>query len=153
MDVKYVTPFIEAFNNVMSQLGFAEIKKGNLQARKKTFTGEGVIIIVGIVGQLKGNVVYVMGTNSAKQVASTMMMGMPIDELDAMAKSALSELTNMLTANAATAFSAMDILIDISTPTFLQGESVEVTMSSDKVLCVQLLADGTPIDINISFEG
>jgi chemotaxis protein CheX len=152
MDIRYVNPFIESFATVMPQLGFSEVIKGNLSAKDKELVSSGVIIIVGIVGSIRGNVVYVINMDSAKQIASKMMMGMPVTELDDMAKSALSELTNMLTANAATFFSQLEIPIDISTPTLLHGENVTVEMSSSKVLCVQLVADGIPIDINISFE-
>ena len=43
-----------------------------------------------------------------------MMMGMPVTELDEMSQSALSELSNMLTASAATSFSNLGITIDIN---------------------------------------
>ncbi|KAB1438120.1 chemotaxis protein CheX [Candidatus Galacturonibacter soehngenii] len=152
MDIRYVNPFIESFASVMPQLGFGSVTKGNLSAKERELVSSGVIVVVGIVGSIKGNVVYVINMESAKKIASQMMMGMPVNELDDMAKSALSELTNMLTANAATFFSQLDIPIDISTPTLLHGENVSVEMSSNKVLCIQLLADGIPVDINISFE-
>jgi chemotaxis protein CheX len=153
MDVKLVNPFVEAFVNVMPMLGFQDVKKGNLSLKGKELNSSGVLIIVGIVGSVRGNVVYSFSMEDAKKIASTMMMGMPVSELDDMSKSALSELTNMLTANAATSFSNMDMLIDISTPTLLHGTNISVKMSSDQVLCIQLIANDIPIDVNISFEG
>ncbi len=153
MDVKLVNPFVEAFVNVMPMLGFQDVKKGNLSLKGKELNSGGVLIIVGIVGSVRGNVVYSFSMEDAKKIASTMMMGMPVSELDDMSKSALSELTNMLTANAATSFSNMDMLIDISTPTLLHGTNVSVKMSSEQVLCIQLIANDIPIDVNISFEG
>lgn len=152
MDIRYVNPFIESFASVMPQLGFCSVTKGNLSAKSRELVSSGVIIIVGIVGSIKGNVVYVIDMENAKKIASQMMMGMPVSELGEMEKSALSELTNMLTATAATFFSQLDIPIDISTPTLLHGNNVTVEMSSTKVLCVQLMADSIPVDINISFE-
>ncbi|OYO51496.1 chemotaxis protein CheX, partial [Lachnotalea glycerini] len=148
MDIKYINPFIASFTTVMPQLGFNSIKKGNLSVKGKELISSGVIIVVGIVGAIKGNIVYVLDKEHAKKIASTMMMGMPVEELDEMAKSALSELTNMLTANAATCFSTSGIPIDISTPTLLHGSNVTVEMSSNKVLCVQLLANDIPVEIN-----
>lgn len=152
MDVNHVNPFMESFFNVMPQLGFSETKKGKLSIKNQELAGHGIMVLVGIVGQIKGNVVYSIDCETAKQIASTMMMGMPVTELDDMAQSALSELTNMLTANAATAFSEQNIIIDISTPTLLRGESITAKMCSEKVLCVELLADGMPIEINVAFE-
>ncbi len=152
MDLKYINPFIQSFTSVMPELGFGDVKMGTQNGKGKEITGSGVFVILGIVGAIRGNVVYIINIESAKQIASTMMMGAQVDEFDDMASSAISELTNMLTANAATAFSNGGILIDISTPTMLQGENISINMSSDQVLCFQLLADDIPIEINISFE-
>jgi chemotaxis protein CheX len=152
VDVKHINPFIESFATVMPQLGFVNIQKGNLSVKGRELVGSGVIIILGIVGSIKGNVVYYLKMDDAKKVASTMMMGMPVTEFDEMTRSALSELTNMLTANAATAFSTIGIPIDISTPTLLHGDNISVEMSSNQVVCIQLLADGLPIEVNIAFE-
>lgn len=152
MDVRHVNPFIESFTTVMPQLGFGNMQRGNLSVKGQELTYSGVIIIVGIVGAIKGNVVYCIGMEAAKKIASTMMMGMPVHTLDEMSRSALSELTNMLTANAATSFFNAGITMDISTPTLLYGENISVKMSSNQVLCIQLLADEYPIEINIAFE-
>lgn len=136
----------------MPQIGFSEVKKGKLSLKEIDLVSSGIIILVGIVGSIKGNVVYSIGVESAKKMASKMMMGMPVDEFDEMAKSAISELANMLTANAATIFASSGTTIDISTPTLLQGESVSIKMSSNKILCIELFADDIPIEINISFN-
>ncbi len=152
MDVKNINPFIESFITVIPQLGFAKAHKGKLSLKGMDLIDSGVIIVVGIVGDIKGNVVYSIDIESAKKIASTMMMGMPVNELDEMAKSAISELSNMLTANAATIFSGLGTRIDISTPTLLHGENISIKMNSAQVLCIQLFADDIPIDINISFN-
>ncbi|SEW14498.1 chemotaxis protein CheX [[Clostridium] fimetarium] len=152
MDVNHVNPFMESFLNVMPQLGFSKVEKGHLSVKGKDLLSSGVIIIVGIVGAIKGNIVYSIDIENAKKIASTMMMGMPVIELDDIAKSALSELTNMLTANAATRFSVLGIPIDISTPTLLHGNDISLKMSSNQVLCIELLADNIPIEVNIAFD-
>ncbi|MGB4657990.1 MAG: chemotaxis protein CheX [Mobilitalea sp.] len=152
MDVKYVNPFVESFRVVMPQLGFSTIQKGDLSVKGAELISSGVIIIVGVVGEIRGNVVYTIDMETAKKIASTMMMGMPVNEFDEMAKSALSELTNMLTANAATYFSTLGITIDISIPTLLYGDNISIKMSTSQVICIQLLADDNPIEVNIAFE-
>ena len=152
MDLKYANPFIESFTAIMPQLGYNNIQSGDLSENGQELINSGVNIIVGIVGEIKGNVVYSIDLENAKSIASTMMMGMPVDELDEMSKSALSELANMLTAGAATAFYDMGIKVDISTPTLLEANNILIKMSSNQVLSVRLLADDTPIEINIAFD-
>jgi chemotaxis protein CheX len=153
LDVKYINPFIQAFFSVMPQLGFDDIKKDSISLKDDNLNNSGVIMTVGIVGEVKGNVVYCTDLEDSKKIASVMMMGMPVDEFDEMAQSAVSELANMLTANAATFFSEMGITVDISTPTLLYGNNVSIKMSANQVLCVKLSADGIPFEVNISING
>ncbi len=153
MDVKYLNPFIEAFTAVMPQVGFSTAETGGVTVRdSKNVSASGIIVVLGIVGDISGNVVYTLDEDAARGIASIMMMGMPIEALDDMAKSALSELTNMLTATAATGFAALGITVDISTPTMMQSDSISIKMSAQQVFCVRLLADGIPLEINVSLE-
>jgi len=152
VDVNYINPFVESFNNIMPQLGFCNVQLGEPSQKSKKLIDSGVIIILGIVGDIRGNVAYKLDMASAKKIASTMMMCELVDELDDMAQSALSELANMLTANAATAFSNVGIMVDISAPTMLQGENITVKMNTENTLCVPFFVDDIPIEINISFE-
>ncbi|AEE92623.1 MAG: chemotaxis protein CheX [Tepidanaerobacter acetatoxydans] len=154
MDAKHVNPFLMAFQNVMPQIGFQSIKRGKLSVKGKKLQTDGILIIIGIVGDLKGNVVYSMNMDDAKKISSKMMMGMPVDEFNEMAQSALSELANMLTANASTEFSKENVGISISTPTLMYGENITTKLSTEKVLCVEVIVDeDIVIELNISIEG
>lgn len=152
MDVKYINPFIDSFLYVMPQLGFREVIKQGINLKGKNIKSLGVMMNLGIVGDIKGNIIYSLDNGSAKQIASTMMMGMPVNELDDMAQSALSELSNMLTANASTNLSEEGININISTPTLIYGSDFEAKMNTDKVLCINLLVDNIPVEINVALE-
>lgn len=152
MDVKYINPFIHAVSAVMPQLGFTEVTREGVSIKDSNIKSMGVLIILGIVGDIKGNVAYCIDMDSAKKIASTMMMGMPVNELDEMAQSALSELTNMITANAATDMYSLGININISAPTLMYGNDFEAKMSSNKLICIQLSVDGIPIEVNVGIE-
>ncbi|MBC3899393.1 chemotaxis protein CheX [Acetobacterium malicum] len=152
MDVTIINPFIASITDVMPQLGFENINLKAQKEKSKKIVASGIVLTLGIVGDKKGNVAYAIDTEGAKQIASTMMMGMPVDELDDMAKSAISELSNMLTANAAINFSNDNITVDISPPTMLTGESIELSMSKDQVMCVEFDIDGILIEINVALD-
>ena len=151
MDVKYINPFLEAFSSVMPMLGLTEIKKNGVTVKGRNIESSGVMIIVGIIGDIKGNVIYSISIENAKKIASTMMMGMPVEELGEIAQSAISELTNMLTANAATNYSMMNVNVNISTPTLMYGE-FSANSCTDNVLCVEMLINGMSFDVNIALE-
>ncbi|MDR5658715.1 chemotaxis protein CheX [Serpentinicella sp. ANB-PHB4] len=152
MDVKIINPFIEAFNNVLPQLGFAKVSKGAMTVKSSDLQGNGVMAIVGLVGDVKGNVIYSMNFDNAKGIASKMMMGMPVENFDDMAQSAISELSNMLTGNASINLSELGTTVDISTPTLIYGEGLKVKAKASKVLCVEIIADDAKLDLNIAFE-
>jgi chemotaxis protein CheX len=151
MDVKYINPFLNSVLNVMPQLGVSNIKRGRLNVKGKSIQSPGVIIILGLIGDIRGNVIYATSEKCAKEIASIMMMGMPVPKLDEMAQSAISELTNMLTANAAMSFSEESINIDISTPTLVYGDFI-ATASSDQVICIEMLVNDMPFEVNISID-
>ena len=135
----------------MPQLGLSSVSKEGISLKGNFIESPGVIIIIGLIGDVKGNIIYGMKMDDAKKMASTMMMGMPVEEFNEMAQSAISELVNMLTANVATNFSRDNINVDISTPTLIQG-SFTANASTDKVICVTMNVDGIKIDANISLS-
>jgi len=151
MDVNYINPIISSFASVMPQLGLPAVEKKGISLKGRFIESPGVVIIVGIIGDIKGNVIYGLSLEDAKTIASTMMMGMPVDNFDELAQSAISELTNMITATVATNFSKEDININISTPTLVHGKFT-ANASSDKVVCVQMGVGNMSIDVNISME-
>lgn len=152
MDVTIINPFIASVTDVMPQLGFENIVLKEQVEKSKKIAASGIVLTLGIVGDKKGNVAYAIDTEGAKQIASTMMMGMPVDELDDMAKSAISELSNMLTANATINFSNDGINVDISPPTMLTGEDIELSMSKEQVMCVEFDIDGIKLEINVALD-
>ena len=151
MDVNYINPILSSFANIMPQLGLADVEKKGMSLKGRFIESPGVMIIVGIIGDIKGNVIYGISLNDAKKIASTMMMGMPVENFDELAQSAISELTNMLTANVATNFSNDNIIINISTPTLIHGQFT-ANSSSDKVVCVEMGVNDMVIEVNISME-
>ena len=151
MNEKYINPFLQAFVNIMPQFGLTEISRRSVSLKGRTIKSPGVIVIIGLLGEVKGNVIYGMTEEDAKKVASAMMMGMPVNDLDELAQSAISELVNMLTANVATNFSLEGIQVDISTPTLIKGD-FSANACTDKVISVEMAANDVVIDMNISLE-
>ena len=152
MDAKLVNPFVNAFTSVLPQMGFQEPKRTKLYMREKNTVSLGVSVMVGFTKQVRGNVVYNMNVETAKFVASTMMMGMPVAEFDAMAQSAISELSNMLTANAATNITGMGLEVDISTPSLSVGEKFQLKISDGQYITVEMDIGGHTVEIDIAVD-
>ena len=117
-----------------------------------TATSMGVTVLVGFTKQIHGNVAYNMTEDTAKFIASTMMMGMPVESFDEMAQSAISEMSNMLTANAATSLAGMGYDVDISTPSLTTGADFQIRISSESFLFVEMDIGGHIIELNIAIN-
>ncbi len=149
MDAKMINPFIDAIMTIMPQLGFENIVKGKLSVGDQFVESKGITILVGLTDQLRGNIAYNMTEGTAMQIASKMMMGMPVASLDDLAQSAISELTNMVTGNAATSFEKEGLRVDISPPSLVVGEKFRVKVSSTKFIIVEMVVDSLVIELNI----
>lgn len=152
MDAKLVNPFIDAFMAVMPQIGFPTPKRTKVYLQDKNAISAGVVVMVGFTKQMRGNVVYNMSEDTAKFIASTMMMGMPVSEFDSMAQSAICELSNMLSANSATNLTQMGLEVDISTPNLTIGQGFSVKISEGQYLTIEMDLGGHKVDIAIAVD-
>ncbi|MEE1361380.1 MAG: chemotaxis protein CheX [Selenomonadaceae bacterium] len=150
MGAKLVNPFIDAFTSVLPMMGFPTPSRKGMGLKSIVVDSLGVTIMVGFTRQLRGNVVYNMSEETAKHIASTMMMGMPVAALDEMAQSAICEMSNMLTATAATNLTALGYDVDISTPSLTVGSDFKVKISTEKYLTVTMDLAGHDVEINIA---
>lgn len=149
MDAKYINPFIDSFYNILPQIGFSNVTREDVTV-KNSVESLGILINLGIVGDIKGNIVYNIEGENGKKIASKMMMGLPVEKLNEMAQSALSELSNMLTANASINFSNIGVNVNISTPTLMYGQDIKIKLNTDKILNIKIVADDIPIDVNVA---
>ncbi|HAF31944.1 MAG: chemotaxis protein CheX [Anaerovibrio sp.] len=152
MDVKLVNPFIDAFTTVLPQMGFPTPQRTGMTVNNQNAVSQGVAVIVGFTKEIRGNVVYNMSEDTAKFIASTMMMGMPVESFDEMAQSAISEMSNMLTANAATNLTALGLEVDISTPSLTVGSDFQIKISNEQYLCVVMDISGHQVEIDIAVQ-
>lgn len=151
MNKEIVTAFSDAVLNVMPMLGISNVAFISEKKYKNQIESTGVIGIIGIIGELTGNVFFSMSEECAKKIASYMMGGMEVAEFDELAQSAISELSNMLAANAGTLLSETGKTIDISTPTLING-AFTVSPSFAEVICIEMIAEDMPFLIYLSLK-
>lgn len=152
-NVEYINPFIEASQNVLRDFCKIETTLGKPYLTSTSYEGDTLIIIVGITGDLRGQVIINMSYGVACDIASQMMMGMPVPELNDMAKSAVSELANMILGNSCTIFSKMDIALDITPPSICFGNNLSISVSDSKTICIPLrFGNDQAIEINVAIK-
>lgn len=141
LDVNNINPFLQSTISVFETVTQLKLTVGKPSMADFSFPKPTYTITVGVVGKMKGQAVLAMDLDHAKDIASKMMFGMPVAELDEMACSALNELSNMIMGNTATMFSTQGKLIDITPPISVLGTNLKVQSDIDPI-CVPLLLDG-----------
>lgn len=151
MDVECINPFIEASQTVLMQVANIDAKLGSISLKDSPYASDSIVIIVGLTGKMRGQALFSMTKKVAINIASSMMGGMPVTELDEISKSAISELTNMILGNAATILYSKGIGIEITPPSFLMGDNLQISPTKMKTICVPLLFNGgDQLEIDIS---
>lgn len=145
----HINPFIMASIKMLKDVCQIDATMGKPSAKPTEFTQDSLIIIIGVTGEMKGQVLINFSNSVACDIASRMTM-MQITQLDELGTSAICELGNMILGNTATIFYSNGIQIDITPPTTCRG-NVSFNSSYSKNICVPLNYDGDKrIDINIS---
>ena len=121
MDASTVRPFINAaiytFQEIIPEI---EIKRGSPCMKNNLPDFSGIATCLDYFGDLEGSVYYVMDITTALKISGR-MNEIKTDNIDELARSALLELGNIVTGQAAIRFSALDKTIDITPPTLHAG--------------------------------
>lgn len=141
LDVNHINPFLQSAISIFDSTVQMKMSIGRPCVASLSFDDTVFALQIGVTGDLKGQVIFVMSVDTAKSIASKMMCGMPVAELDEMSKSALGELSNMIMGNTATLFSAKAIKIDITTPLTMVGSKLQIS-SEVQTLKIPMMYEG-----------
>jgi chemotaxis protein CheX len=152
MNTAYINPFLEALIKVLEQFEIHGVEIGNMEKKERTQVTLDVTAIVGLVGDIKGNVAYSFSQETAKKLLSSMAPGLGTDEFDIMALSAIGELSNMTTGKASILLSNIGVNIDISPPSIIVGEEIYFIISPVQSIAVNINTPAGRIEVNIEIE-
>ncbi|HBV87251.1 MAG TPA: chemotaxis protein CheX [Desulfosporosinus sp.] len=151
MKAEYINPFVSASTEMIDQVTGLKTKMGKIYIKNVPYRSEGILVIIGITGGFHGSVVLSFDKVTCCKIASAMMGCSMITELDEIAKSAIGELCNMILGYTATLFSKGKIVVDITPPTILTGDNIELSIPNTVVVCIPLIfEDESQIEINVS---
>ena len=130
MRVEYINPFVEAAFNVLKEVLQTDVKRGDLYLKSTTMQIQGVAALVGLAGDVEGRVLFDMTKESALFIASS-MNGEEMKVMDDMAKATITELANMITAQAVTKLHDLGFKFDLTPPALFTGENMEISNNLD----------------------
>ncbi len=137
MKAQYINPFLESASTVIQQFCNVSVTQGEVALRELTFHDDHTWIRIGMTGQFEGDVIFGLHNDVALKIVSAMMGGFPVNEMDEMGKSAISELGNMISGNASTLLYNQGVTIDITPPQLVQNHETFST-TGNQALSVPL---------------
>ena len=120
MKAEHVNPFIVAVCKIIKDMCMLDLQIGKPVMKSNGYESENSLIRLGLFGDLAGEVVLNLDHATALGIVSKMVM-MPVDTIDELGQSAISELCNMIAGNAATVFANSNTIIDITPPMYCLG--------------------------------
>ncbi|WP_028973608.1 chemotaxis protein CheX [Spirochaeta cellobiosiphila] len=151
MRVEYINPFVESAYNVLSEVIGPDIQRGDLYLKSTTQPVMGVAALVGLAGDVEGRVLFDMSMKTAISVASK-MNGEELASLDELGKATITELANMITAQAVTKLHELGFQFDLTPPAIITGENMEVSDADVEALIVPMELSSGKIEINVAIR-
>lgn len=153
MKAEHINPFIQASQNVIQEITGISPMLGKIYVKDSLYDDDHIIVLIGLTGELEGNVIMSLKQSLACKITSIMLGGMPITEIDEMAISAISELCNMILGNVASIFAENNIDIDITPPSILNWETFLAMTPKWRLICIPLeFIDGEYVHIDITYK-
>ena len=157
MRVEYINPFVETSYRVLKEvLGGAEVKRGELSLKSVAMPVMGVAALVGLAGDVEGRVLFDMTYETALNLASK-MNGETLTQFDDLAKATISELANLITAQAVKKLHELGFKFDLTPPTLFAGEKMEIaalpgSAQNVEALIVPLISECGEIELNVAIR-
>jgi chemotaxis protein CheX len=149
MRVEYINPFVEAAFSVLQEVLGVELQRGELFLKSFSQPVLGVTAIVGLTGDVQGRVLFDMSPKTATAIAST-MNGEEIAQMTDLAKATISELANMITAQAVTKLHDLGFRFELTPPTLITGEKMEISDNDTEALIVPVDMPHGKMEINVA---
>ncbi len=152
MKAVYINPFLNAAYNVIKDVAGLEARKGELRLESSPIKGNEVNVVIGVTGDLTGQIIFCLTEETALVLASKMLFALATDTFDELAKSAIGELGNMIIGNAVTELAGKGYICDLTPPALFIGRNVTVSTAAAQFLVIPFEMDIGKLDINVALQ-
>ncbi len=148
----YINPFLEAASVVFKSILNVDLRRGKLVIKENAIPSMDVAIIIGITGGITGEVVYSMSYPMVHKISEVLAPGLSEEQIKEEYKDIVGELANMITGNALNLFASTGKIIDITTPTVIEGKNFQITMIKQTTLGISLYSPMGQLEMNIALK-
>jgi chemotaxis protein CheX len=154
MDADVVNEFITATSSVFEQVSKITLRKQKMECHTDGVKiHPEVAVIIGFTGAIRGQMVSCITRKIACQYASALLLGEPIPTFGETAISGVCEMANAIAGHAAAGLQRLGYVVDISLPSVVSGEQVEIGFQpTGPVLVLTFICDWGPVLLYIKFD-
>lgn len=149
MKVNFMNPFVEAAAEVLRIECGINVERGNLTLHKSALTTDEVTVLLSLVGQVQGVVLYSLSVQTGLELVSR-VMGQPFPEFDNLAQSGVAELGNVITGQATIKMAEAGWSVDISPPNLIHGKGVTISTLDFSRVVVPLRTEAGEITVHLA---
>lgn len=150
LNVKHVNAICRATKEILTNHFGLAVTPMAPTAGSGTVPSNEIAVVLGVKGELTGQIVCSFSSGTAKKIVSVMMGGMEIEKLDEMGLSAVQEFGNWVAGTTATELSKESCVIDVTPPIINEGESR--FHSANPFVTVPLESNIGLIDVHIAVK-
>ena len=152
MKEEYINAFLAPAKMVWDRELGQTLEFDTAEIATDQFTSEDVTAIIGISGKLEGTVLYGFPQDTVKAVVATMVGEDAEGVTDELGLSALGEIANMITGNAATKLAQEGYPCDISPPVIIEPMGSRFTTLGGPQILVKFKSDLGMLTVRISLN-
>ncbi|HNZ27873.1 MAG TPA: chemotaxis protein CheX [Spirochaetota bacterium] len=137
MRVEYINPFVDSAMQILSSTVSKDLKRRDISLKPSLTQMMGVVIIVGLAGQVSGRLIIDTDKDTALKIASAMNQE-ELKEFDEMTYATLTELANMITGKAVTKLHELGFQFDLTPPALFTGDNIQISDNKIESLVVPI---------------
>ncbi|MEL7603557.1 MAG: chemotaxis protein CheX [Bacillota bacterium] len=151
MEYRYAEIFIDACSTVLDSFSSRRITSADIMTPDNG-SGRSICVSMGMMGGVDGQVRMSMDAETGITLASEMLGGMEITDVDELVTSAVCELCNMIMGNACSCIGADDTSVDITPPVIVEGNVSPLMDGAPDYRILMLLDSADSIDFQVAME-
>ena len=133
MHTELLNVFVATASDVLALEIGLHATHGPLGLQREAYVTEDVTVIISLVGDVWGMVLYGMSLDTARGILSH-MLGQEMEDFDALAQSGIAELGNVITGQACTRLASLGLAAEVSVPALIIGKGSRIsTLDIDRL--------------------
>lgn len=146
----YAGSIIKSFRSVLDTFSSSKVLSTDIKIPRNQSIAYGITVNIGLIGDIDATVYMSMKAATGLSLASEMLGGMALTEIDELVMSAVAEFCNMIMGNACASLNGDKIIVDITPPVVIVDRH-EAASESDASYSISIqLEDLGFVDFDVS---